>query len=163
MKRSTMGAAAGAAVAAAVATGGILASKRRSRWPMTPAARERRPRWHVITVNRPPDEVAPDGRIPEPLAELGDEVEVQVHRAVGDRGTALAARLRREPPGVTGVVARLTGDDPRQTLRVALRHSKQLLETGEVLRPDEPGTCRRTFTGLPLELATRRAPGEGRL
>lgn len=160
MKRNMLGAA--GAVLAAVAAGRILASRRR-RWPMAPAPRERHPRWHVITINRPLDEVAPDGRMPEPLAKLGDEVEVQVHRAVGDRGTALAARLRREPPGVTGVVARLTGDDPRQTLRVALRQSKQLLETGEVLRPDEPGTNRRTFTGLPLELATRRAPGEGRL
>lgn len=160
MKRNMLGAA--GAVLAAVAAGRILASRRR-RWPMAPGPRERNPRWHVITINRPLDEVAPDGRMPEPLAKLGDEVEVQVHRAVGDRGTALAARLRREPPGVTGVAARLTGDDPRQTLRVALRHSKQLVETGEVLRPDEPGTNRRTLTGLPLELATRRAPGEGRL
>jgi hypothetical protein len=32
-----------------------------------------------------------------------------------------------------------------------------------VLRADEPPTTRRTLRGLPLDLATRRAGGEGRL
>jgi hypothetical protein len=162
MKRSMTGAAVAAAVAGVVGRR-VLASRRGARWPMMTTGLRRRPRWHVVTVNRPVDEVAPDGRIPEPLAKLGDEVEVQVHRAVGDRGTALAARLRREPSGIAGVTARLTGDDPRQALRAALRHAKQLAETGEILCPDQPGTTRRTLTGLPLELATRRAAGEGRL
>jgi hypothetical protein len=157
-----MGAAVGATVAA-VAAGRILASRRRSRWPMTPAHRERRPRWHVITINRPPDEVAPDGRLPEPLAKLGDEVEVQVHRAVGDRGTALAARLRHEPSGIVGTAERLAGSDPRQAVRAALRESKMLIETGEILQPDKPGTTKRTLTGRPLDLAISRARGEGRL
>jgi len=67
------------------------------------------------------------------------------------------------PSGLGGVAARAAGNDPRQDLRAALRQSKQLLETGEVLRPDEPPTTRRTLWNLPLELATRRAGGEGRL
>jgi hypothetical protein len=60
-------------------------------------------------------------------------------------------------------VARIAGKDPRQELRAALRQARQLLETGEILRPDTPPTTRRTLRNLPLELATRRARGEGRL
>ena len=126
--------------------------------------REAQNRWHTVTVNRPPEEVAPDGRLPEPLEALGDAVEVQIRPAPGGRGTEVAARLREgAPAGSGGVVARASGNDPRQDLRSALRQSRQLLETGEVLRADEPPTTRRTLRGLPLELATRRAGGEGRL
>ena len=50
-------------------------------------------RWLLVTVNRPPDEVVSDGRLPDPLARLGDVVEVQVRPAPGGRGTELAARL----------------------------------------------------------------------
>jgi hypothetical protein len=121
-------------------------------------------RWHSVTVNRPPEEVAPEGRLPEPLATLGDAVEVRLRPAPGGRGTELAARLRQDvPAGATGAAARAAGSDPRQQVRSALRQSRQLLETGEVLRADEPPTTRRTLRGLPLELATRRAGGEGRL
>ena len=89
---------------------------------------------------------------------------VQVRSAPGDRGTEVAARQRGSvPAGPGGAVARASGDDPRQRLRAALRQSKQLLETGEVLKPDEPPTTRRTLRSLPLELGTRRAGGEGRL
>ena len=105
----------------------------------------------------------PDGRLPDPLAELGDLVEGGSARPPY-RGTELAARLRRpEPDGIRGSAARVTGSDPRQRLRAALRQAKQLLETGEVLTPDEQPTARRTLRNLPLELATRRARGEGRL
>jgi hypothetical protein len=127
-------------------------------------ARDARDRWHTVTVNRPPEEVAPDGRLPEPIARLGDAVEVQVRPAPGDRGTELAARLREgAPAGLRGAAARITGNDPRQDLRMALRQAKQLVETGEVLSADKPPTTRRTLRNLPLELATRRAGGEGRL
>jgi hypothetical protein len=121
-------------------------------------------RWHTVTVNRLPEEVAPEGRLPDPLAGLGDAVEVRLRPAPGGRGTELAVRLRDgAPAGAAEAVARAAGSDPRQDLRAALRHSKQLLETGEVLNPDEPPTTRRTLRSLPLELATRRAGGEGRL
>jgi hypothetical protein len=162
MKRITMGTAVGAAIAGVVA-GQIVAARQRARWPVYTAGRDRRPRWHVVTVNRPLEEVAPGGRLPEPLAKLGDSVEVQVHPAVGNRGTALAARLRREPSGLAGTAARITGSDPRQAVRTALRNSKQLIETGEILCPDRPGTTKRTLTGLPVDLAVSRARGEGRL
>ena len=126
--------------------------------------REAQDRWHTVTVNRPPEEVATDGRLPGPLAELSDAVEVQIRPAPGGRGTEVAARLRGEvPSGAGAAAARVVGSDPRQDLRAALRQSRQLLETGEVLRADEPPTTRRTLRGLPLELATRRAGGEGRL
>jgi hypothetical protein len=121
-------------------------------------------RWHVVTINRPREEVMPDGRLPAPLAELGDKVEVQVRPAPGNRGTELAARLRGPvPTGVVGTAARLAGEDPRQPLRQALRHTKALIETGEVLSPDRPPSSRRTITNLPLELAVARSRGEGRL
>jgi hypothetical protein len=127
-------------------------------------AREARDRWHTVTVNRPPEEVAPDGRLPEPLAGLGDAAEVQIRPAPGGRGTEVAARLRGEvPSGAGAAAARIAGSDRRQDLRAALRQAKQLLETGEVLSPDKPPTARRTLRNLPLELATRRAGGEGRL
>jgi hypothetical protein len=121
-------------------------------------------RWHVVTVHRRPDEVVPDGRLPDPLAELGDQIEVQVRPAPADRGTELAARLRAPvPSGLSGAAARISGDDPRQELRMALRHAKMLLETGEILNPDKPPTTRRTPTNLPLELTIQRARREGRL
>jgi len=125
--------------------------------------REAQDRWHTVTVNRPPEEVATDGRLPGPLAELSDAVEVQIRPAPGGRGTEVAARLRGEVPSGAAAAARVVGSDPRQDLRAALRQSRQLLETGEVLRADEPPTTRRTLRGLPLDLATRRAGGEGRL
>jgi hypothetical protein len=121
-------------------------------------------RWHVVTVNRSREELVPDGRLPGPLAELGDMIEVQIRRAAGDRGTELAARWRGPvPAGPAEAVAKLTGDDPRERVRIALRHSKMLAETGEILSPDKPPSTRRTLKNVPLELATRRARGEGRL
>jgi hypothetical protein len=153
----------GAAVAGVVARQ-IMAGRRRNLWPMSTITQDRRrPRWHVITINKSPEEVAPGGQLPEPLAKLGDEVEVQINRAVGDRGTALAARLRNEPSGVIGAAERIAGTDPRQKVRIALRESKQLIETGEILQPDKAGTVKRTITGLPVDFAISRARGEGRL
>jgi hypothetical protein len=121
------------------------------------------PRWLVVTANRPPDQVAPDGRLPEPLASLED-VEVQIRPAPGDRGTEIAARPRvAVPSGITGAAARVAGTDPRQAIRTALRDTKMLLETGEILEADRQRTDRVTLKNLPLELATRRARGEGLL
>src|SRR5918997_1175237 len=75
----------------------------------------------------------------------GDAVEGRVRPAPGGRGTELAARLRQgAPSGPAGALARVSGSDPRQELRAALRQSRQLLETGEVLSPDSPPTTRRT-------------------
>jgi hypothetical protein len=134
---------------------------------MTPGLRtasDRAIRWHVVTVNRAAFDVAPDGVLPAPLADLGDAIEVQIRPAPGDRGTELAARWRNgEPSGLAGSAARLSGDDPRQRIRSALRQSKQLLETGEILRAHSPPTTRRTPGGRVMEFVTTRAGGEGRL
>jgi hypothetical protein len=151
-------------VVAGVGAGVLVARRMSVRQPSNGAAGQARDRWHTVTVNHPPEEVAPDGRLPDPLAELGDLVEVRVRPAPGDRGTEVAARLRTpEPTGVRGAAARVTGSDPRQRLRAALRQAKQLIETGEVLQADRPPTTSRTLRGLPLKLAIRRAGGEGRL
>lgn len=74
---------------------------------------EPRSRWRCVTINKGAQEVMPNGRVPDPLAALGDRVEVQVREAPGGKGTELAARLRQpEPSGIGSVVARVSGDDP---------------------------------------------------
>jgi hypothetical protein len=129
-----------------------LGSRRRA-WSSIPEGRAKPDRWHVVTVNRPLQEV--QGPLPEPLASLGDAVEVAVRPAPADKGTELAARPR---PGADGDQAELV----RRT-RVALRDSKQLLETGEVLSPDRPSTTRTTLLNRPLQEATDHGKEEGRL
>jgi hypothetical protein len=128
------------------------------------AEAEPQSRWRSVTINKSPDEVMLAGRLPDPLLALGDRIEVQVRIAPGDKGTELAARLRQpEPRGVASVGARVSGDDPRQQVRAALRQAKQLIEVGEVLRvdPTPHGTRSATPTGKLVDLATRRAGGEG--
>jgi hypothetical protein len=116
------------------------------------------PEWLVATVYRAPTEVTPDGRLPEPLRFLGDAVEVRITPAPGDRGTELAVRPR---PGAA--TDRFDGRDPIRATRLALRQTKMLLETGEILGPSRPPTSRRTLLNRPLEYATRHAREEGRL
>ncbi|WP_201408508.1 hypothetical protein [Mycobacterium paraintracellulare] len=125
---------------------------------------EPRSRWRSVTINKGPEEVMPNGQVPAPLAALGDRVEVQLREAAGGKGTELAARLRQpEPGGLGSVVARVSGDDPRQQVRAALRQAKQLIEVGELLRidPTPHGTRTATPTGKLVDFADRRAGGEG--
>ncbi|MGV9252702.1 hypothetical protein [Streptomyces sp. NPDC003697] len=127
-------------------------------------ARETEPRWHVMTIYASADEVAPGGKLPEPLARLEDAIDTQLRPAPGDRGTELAARLRdMEHAGLHDTSERETGHDPVQELRTALRHAKALVETGEVLLPDWPPTDRPTVTGRPLDKMIEKAQGGGRL
>ncbi|GIJ81088.1 hypothetical protein Xph01_55200 [Micromonospora phaseoli] len=155
--------------AATIAIGGLalrrllLPSGRQGPWKQGPLMR-REPRWHVLTVNPARDELTPDSPLPEPLAGLGDAVDVQIRRAAGDRGVELAVRLRdgAQSP-VTEGVRRLAGRDPNQAIRAALREAKQLLETGEVLHPDFPPTTQTTVVNKPLQMATRQGRREGRL
>jgi hypothetical protein len=128
------------------------------------ADREPRSRWRSVTICKPPAEVMPGDKPPAPLADLGDLVEVRVRPALQDKGAELAARLRGpEPGGVSGVLTRVSGDDPRQRIRSALREAKQLIEAGEVLRVDPAPHGQRSASpaGKLVELATRRAGGEG--
>jgi hypothetical protein len=153
--------AAATAVVGGIAARRVMAARRRSqdRWVELGARREDGPRWHVVTVHRAPDEVMPRGEISGPLARLGDGVEVHVSPAPDGRGTELAARLRDGEPAPT---ARLREDDRVDALRAALRQSKQLAETGEVLGPPRPAT-RRTLTNQPLRFATEHGREGGRL
>jgi hypothetical protein len=117
-----------------------------------------------VTINRGPADVMPEDHLPRPLAELGDLVEVEVRPAPGGKGSELRARLRNpEPTGAASAAARLSGDDPRQRVRAALREAKQLIEVGEVLRVDPAPHGHRppTPAGKLVEFATERAPGEG--
>jgi len=108
----------------------------------------------------------PDNRRPAPLAELGDLVDVEVRTAPGGKGSELRARLRSsEPTGSASAAARLSGNDPRQRVRAALREAKQLIEVGEILRVDPAPHGRRSPTpmGAVVDAATKRAGGEGLL
>lgn len=125
---------------------------------------EPRSRWRSVTINRGPDDVMPDGQVPAPLAALGDLIEVRVRPAPSDKGTELGARLRDpEPTGLKSALAAWGGDDPRQTVRAALREAKQLIEVGEILRVDPVPHGHRspTPTGKLVERSTERAAGEG--
>ncbi|MFC7920902.1 hypothetical protein [Streptomyces cinereoruber] len=120
-------------------------------------------RWLVVTVNRAVADVYEGGPPPRPLDRFGDDLEVRVRPAPGDRGTELSVRLRRPPPsGVTSLPARLAGRDPRQEVRTALREAKALLEAGEVMLPDHPPTATgSTPAGKLVGLLGRRSGGEG--
>jgi hypothetical protein len=153
-----------AAVVAAGGVGVLLARRRQGRSQAYGSATDGEPRsrWRAVTINAGPEEVMPDGQVPEPLARLGDLVEVEVSAAPGDKGTELRARLRSRKPEEL-LAGRRSGQDPRQQLRSALREAKQLIEAGEVLRVDPVPHGRRTATptGRLVELVTKRAPGEG--
>lgn len=145
--------------AATLAIGGTAAIGAAARTGTGSPAGPRPDRWHAVTVNRAPQEIGSPGDWPAPIAELGDVVEVRVLPAPGDRGTELGVRARDgHRPGQSD-----DAGDLEERIRVALRHSRMLLETGEILRPDEPSTTKPTLTSLPLQLAIRKARGGGRL
>ena len=149
-----------AAAGGGVATRRVLAARRSGGQDTDGSASTR---WHTVTVLRALDEVAPDGAVPAPLSELED-VEVRFRAAPADRGTEIAVRLREgEPSGTAAAVAkRVTGDDPRHAVRRALRETKSLLETGEVIRPDKP-TTKPSLLNRPLQKVTAHGREEGLL
>jgi ferredoxin-NADP reductase len=114
-------------------------------------------RWHTVTVNRTLKEISPKGMLPGPLAEMGDKIEVVFRAAPSGQGTEISARL-------IGV------DEQNETARVllrelrqALRSSRALLETGEVLEADRNGSSRTTLLNWPMNYITKHAREEGRL
>ncbi|HST70889.1 MULTISPECIES: hypothetical protein [Kocuria] len=114
-------------------------------------------RWQVVTVNRPPEEVAPGGRCPQPLAELGGSVEIRTAPAPGGRGTELAVRALQ-----TGAVRKR----PRpEQIRRAVRDAKELLEVGEILRnePRPHGKRSASPAGWLVDRAEKHARGGGNL
>ena len=104
-------------------------------------------RWRAVTVNA----AEVPGPFPE-LAAFGARIEVRTTPAPRDLGTEIAARF---PAGGSA-------DDVGE-LRSALRRTKQLIETGEVLRvdPQPHGYRRPTPQGALLEGATENAAKEG--
>lgn len=147
-----------AAAAAALAAGTKIVQKMMDKAPAGwPGAEGKSDpdRWRGVTVYRTREEVGTD--LPEPLARLGDAIEVRMETAPGDRGTEIYARL-------TGDGSEKIDDlDPLEALRIALREAKQLLEVGYVLEPDRNTTSEPTALNAPLRKATEHARGEGRL
>lgn len=141
--------------ATAVSWGRRLAAavpgSRPSRWPASD--REDPRRWRAVTVNLSPDEV----EIPEPLTALGDAIEIRTRPAPGDKGTEIHARLtNHRSDGVDH-------KDALETLRQALRESKQLLEFGWIHHANANRTSEPTALNAPLREATKHAEGSGRL
>jgi hypothetical protein len=153
-----------------VAAGVATAVRRRtiSRELPSSSHREDPSRWLAVTVNLIQDGGSPF-EPPEPLRAWGDAIEIRTGPAPGERGTELAVRLR-DPHADTlpkelpdELAQELDGSTPVQKLRSALRRAKQLIETGEVLRADEPGTAEPTALNAPLRAATSASGAEGRL
>jgi uncharacterized membrane protein len=69
---------------------------------------------------------------------------IELSPAPGGRGTEVRLIVEHAPPmGGLGVgLAKLTGEDPDQRARVALRHLKQLVETGEIPTIEGQPSCR---------------------
>ncbi|MDQ1738716.1 MAG: hypothetical protein QOE53_368 [Pseudonocardiales bacterium] len=116
-------------------------------------------RWQTVTVLATPDEVAPDGRLPAPLAELAEAVDTRLEPAPGGRGSQLSARTKFRPKPDSTL---WKGEDPTRKIRSALQHAKQLIEVGEVLsvEPQPAGKRRRPAAGLLVDLMTGDADQE---
>ncbi|MEU4244083.1 hypothetical protein [Actinoplanes sp. NPDC026619] len=104
-------------------------------------------RRHVITVQRPFDEIAEV--LPEPLSAYHGALDVQLRAAPADRGTEISARALNDTVS--------DGD-----IRRLLRESRSLLEVGDVLQPGGP-TSTPTALNAPLRAATRHGREGGLL
>jgi hypothetical protein len=137
MRRGTRTAVVAAAVTAAGAlgVGGLIAARRAG------TRRARVGTRQVITVYRPFDELTGGAELPAPLTRLGDAVEIELRPAPGDRGTEISVRLA-------------DGTITHGAIRRALRESRSLLETGDVLLPSGPPTTKPTLLNRPLRAAT---------
>ncbi|HEX8227512.1 MAG TPA: hypothetical protein VF572_06615 [Candidatus Saccharimonadales bacterium] len=130
---------------------GLVAMKRHAR------TQDQAGRWHTLTVNLPLAKVAPKGNLPTPLYELGDKIEVRFTPAPGDRGTEVAVRLTDVKAHQESAGAQL------EELRRALRDTRSILETGEVLEPSSPGSSKTTLLKWPTNIVTGKSKEEGRL
>ncbi len=117
-------------------------------------------RWQTVTILGASEVIAPEGRLPEPLAELAELIETRLEPAPGGRGTQLSARTRLGPKPDSTV---WKGEDPSRQIRSALLRAKQLVEAGEVLsiEPQPAGKRRRPPAGLLVDLMTGDADQEG--
>jgi len=116
-------------------------------------------RWQTVTILAAPEEIAPDGRLPIPLAELADLIDTRLEPAPGGRGSQLSARTKLAP---TPDSTLWKGTDLRHRIRSALQHAKQLVEVGEVLSVEpQPAGRRRPSGGLLMALLPGDADQEG--
>lgn len=113
--------------------------------------------WETVTVNRPLEVVNSSGVDRGPVADLGDRVEIGAAAAAGDRGSELRARWTPTPSGDAGSTGRSS------ELRLALRRTRQLIETGEILavEPQPAGHRPRTATGSVFDAVVRRSAAGG--
>ncbi|MHA3702032.1 hypothetical protein ACXR2U_07585 [Jatrophihabitans sp. YIM 134969] len=109
--------------------------------------------WLAVTVLADRDTVLAGG-LPAPLAELQDRIQVDVTPAPGDKGTEIAARVITDGDQAAGDLAEL-----QTSLRLALRHSKQLLETGQVMKVDPQPHGARTNSPAGKALDEAQAHG----
>ena len=146
-----------ATAAAAAATAGTwlaVAGLRRSRVRPETADAGTAPgnAWRAVTVNQPAGKLKPDGKLPAPLAALGDRVEVRIAPAPDGKGTEIAVRAREEDDS-----------ELRPKIRLALRDAKSLIETGAVLQVDPRPAGRRAQSpaGKLLDAVAKRARAKG--
>lgn len=127
-------------------------------------------RWQTVTILAGPQQVAPDGRLPAPLAELAELIETRLAAAPGGRGTQVSARSRPRPdpaakaaPVAGSEPTGWKGADPAREIRRALQQARQLVEVGEVLavEPQPAGKRGRPARGLLVDLMTGDADQEG--
>lgn len=155
----TIPGAAAAGAAAVVTVAAVVQRHRRRPDEGAGSPREARTRWQAVTVLADPDDVYSGGHKPPSLADLGEDVEVELRAAAGDKGTEIRARLRQPAPSDK------SADEAAKTIRMALRRAKQVIEVGEVLRvdPTPHGERAATPTGALVDPATEHADEEGLL
>ncbi|MFB4351422.1 hypothetical protein [Microbacterium sp. CR_7] len=114
--------------------------------------------WKAVTVLGDAESFG-SGGYPEPLQRLRDALEIRTDPAPADKGFEVHARVR-DDADVTDVFG---DEDPEQSLRAALRDTKQLVETGEVLRgtPRPHGHRPVTLFGAAVDEAEAEATGGG--
>jgi hypothetical protein len=117
-------------------------------------------RWQTVTILATPEEIAPEGGLPAPLAGLAEMIDTKLEPAPGDRGSQLSARTKLGPKPDSTL---WKGEDPSRQIRNALQHAKQLVEVGEVLsvEPQPAGRRRRPAGRLLVDLMTGDADQEG--
>lgn len=114
--------------------------------------------WKAVTIFGDPAAFATNG-YPEPLRRIADVLEIRLDPAPGDKGFEVHARVRRDQD----ITDTFGDDDPEQAVRAALRDSKQLFETGEILRatPRPHGHRPPSLFGAVVDTAEDNAKGEG--
>ncbi|MFL6076254.1 MAG: SRPBCC family protein [Mycobacteriales bacterium] len=95
---------------------------------------------------------------------FGHEGRLELRPAPADQGTELHVRVAFDQPGgpVGAAVAAVSGEDPDQLVRQALRQVKQVLEGGEVIRTEGQPAGRSGLGEKATRLADHRLAAGGR-